>query len=237
MPQPDQWFYISENQTRGPLSAQELAYLAGSGAIDARTQIARAGWTDWRPLGEVPEIPVQIVAAPDTMSSVIEVRSPVNHVPASAGAGRRMRRSAVTFVLLTLALVAGFEQKWQARKNALEARQTARAERIVERSDSYSKQGLALPRDLKGLTVQDWARLEPDDLDRKEKQLDSSWQQFQSGKQLVAQLGGVFEKRPGATGQTVAHVGYGLRAAGAEFERRKNEIDTLWRQFQKSRQS
>ena len=45
----DQWYYLEGSETRGPVSAAEVARLIKAGTIPASTQVAQAGWPQWSP--------------------------------------------------------------------------------------------------------------------------------------------------------------------------------------------
>ncbi|MEP6956342.1 MAG: RDD family protein, partial [Chthoniobacterales bacterium] len=46
------WYYAEKNERRGPITEGEFNELIRTGKIDAETQVWRAGWADWAPLGE-----------------------------------------------------------------------------------------------------------------------------------------------------------------------------------------
>lgn len=43
----DQWYYLDGSETRGPVSAAQIAQMIRSGALSAATQVAQAGWPQW----------------------------------------------------------------------------------------------------------------------------------------------------------------------------------------------
>ena len=47
------WFYISNNEQKGPATDAELAELIQQGAVSAETQVWKEGMAEWKPYGEV----------------------------------------------------------------------------------------------------------------------------------------------------------------------------------------
>jgi hypothetical protein len=254
----DSWYYIHAGETRGPVSAAEVGGLLKRAQIDAVTLIARAGWTDWKPAGEVPEIMALIARVDpperrtpepeikpiyqdtrtvDPLAEITAVRTGITRAPV-AGLRHHFRGSVLGGILLIAAMIAGFEVKWIARKDALEASQMPRGEQIAERCNNAVKDGFTLPREIRGLAAKDWARMEPEDLNRKEHLLDTSWNQYNEGKGLVSTVDGYVRQGATIPPEIVRMTAndWGL-LANEDFARRKEELNTTWRQFQKSKQT
>lgn len=47
-----EWFYVENNERRGPVSDAELSELNRTGKIDTATMVWREGWSDWRKFGD-----------------------------------------------------------------------------------------------------------------------------------------------------------------------------------------
>lgn len=47
-----EWYYVDNNERRGPLSEAEFNELSRSGKIAPTTQVWRSGWANWMPFGE-----------------------------------------------------------------------------------------------------------------------------------------------------------------------------------------
>lgn len=47
------WFYISNNEQKGPATDEELAELVQQGIVSAETQVWREGMAEWKPYGEL----------------------------------------------------------------------------------------------------------------------------------------------------------------------------------------
>ncbi|MGD1090622.1 MAG: PrsW family glutamic-type intramembrane protease [Bryobacteraceae bacterium] len=47
MAEPDEWYYLDNSKTLGPVSAAELARLIKSRSLSPSTQVAQAGWPKW----------------------------------------------------------------------------------------------------------------------------------------------------------------------------------------------
>jgi RsiW-degrading membrane proteinase PrsW (M82 family) len=45
----DQWYYLEGSETRGPVSAMQIAQMIKAGKLPAATQVAQAGWPQWSP--------------------------------------------------------------------------------------------------------------------------------------------------------------------------------------------
>lgn len=230
---PERWYYVRENDTLGPVSDAEIGELLSAKKIDLATLVARVGWTDWKPLAEITELLPERI---DPIDQITTIDQQITHRPTAMQVGSRLRGSILGCALLGAALIAGFEIRWTDRKNELEARQMDRAQQVFDRAESWTKEGLQVPREVRGLSARDWARLEPEDFDRKEKVLNTAWQQYNEGKQMVSKVEG-YRKQGAVIASEIANlsaVDWGLLPPG-EFERKKSELDTSWNQFLKSK--
>jgi uncharacterized RDD family membrane protein YckC len=59
------WFYVDNGQQRGPVTEEDLAMLAGRGAITPETLVWREGLENWRPYREIKPV----TAAPPTIAA------------------------------------------------------------------------------------------------------------------------------------------------------------------------
>src|ERR1700693_4711886 len=45
----DQWYYLDDQQTRGPVPSADIVKLIHSGSLSSSAQVAQAGWQTWSP--------------------------------------------------------------------------------------------------------------------------------------------------------------------------------------------
>ncbi len=73
----DQWYYLEGAETRGPVSAAEIARMIQAHQLDPATQVAQAGWPQWSPASAALShllAPPQQQAAPEPAVYAIKVQ-------------------------------------------------------------------------------------------------------------------------------------------------------------------
>jgi protease PrsW len=75
----DQWYYLDGAETRGPVSAMQIAQMIKAGTLPATTQVAQAGWPQWSPASAalshlMGPSPSGAQAAPETPIYAIKVQ-------------------------------------------------------------------------------------------------------------------------------------------------------------------
>ncbi len=120
------------------------------------------------------------------MAEIAAISGRVSQIPGPL-ITRGLKRGGVILGALVLAFAVGLAAKKIADLNLREENQTPQAEEVVKKAETYQKAGMELPPDL-SLTVRRWARLEPEEFDKKQQALASAWQQYQQAQRLMERV-------------------------------------------------